>query len=80
MVDDLQRVMSIVCDVGKISAVRPDDDIYEAGFSSINALQLLIELESALEVSIPDDRFINARSPRAICAIIEQSKQEQAAC
>ena len=79
MVDDLQRVMSIVCEVGKIAAVRPDDDIYDAGFSSVNALQLLIELESALEVSIPDDRFINARSPRAICAVIEQSRQEQAA-
>jgi acyl carrier protein len=79
MVDDLERIMLIVCDVGKISAVRPDDDIYEAGFSSINSLQLLIELESALEVSIPDDQFIKARSPRAIRAVIEQSRQEQAA-
>jgi acyl carrier protein len=79
MVDDLERVMAIVCEVGKIPAVRPDEDIYEAGFSSVNALELLIELESALEVSIPDDRFINARSVRAICAIIERSKREQAA-
>lgn len=79
MVDDLERIASIVCDVGKIPGVRPDEDIYEAGFSSLNALQLLIELEAAFEVSIPDDRFIHARSVRSICAVIEGLRREEAA-
>ena len=77
MSQELQRITAIVCEVGKISGITPDDDIYEAGFSSINALQLLMELESALEVSIPDDEFINARSPRALHAVIGRLKQEQ---
>ena len=79
MSDEVERIIAIVCEIGKIADVGPDDDIYDAGFSSINALQLLIELESALEVSIPDDRFINARSAQAICAVIESLKREQAA-
>jgi acyl carrier protein len=79
MSDDLERIAAIVCDVGKISRIDADDDIYDAGFSSINALQLLLELESACEVSIPDDQFIAARSARALSAVIEQLKQEQPA-
>jgi acyl carrier protein len=77
MSEALQRIMAIVCEVGKFSGIQPDDDIYDAGFSSINALQLLMELESALEVSIPDDEFINARSARALHAVIERLRQEQ---
>jgi acyl carrier protein len=79
MCDEVQRIIAIVCEVGKIHGIGPDDDIYGAGFSSINALQLLVELESALEVSIPDDEFINARSPRGLHAIVERSRQEQPA-
>jgi acyl carrier protein len=79
MTDDLQRITDIICEVGKISGVGPDEDIYDAGFSSINALELLMELESALEVSLPDDDFINARSPRALHAVIERLRQEQPA-
>lgn len=77
MSDDLQRIAAIVCEVGKISGIGPDDDIYDAGFSSINALQLLLELESAFEVSVTDDEFIDARSPRALQAVIARMKQEQ---
>jgi acyl carrier protein len=79
MSDDLQRIAAIVCEVGKISGIGPDDDIYDAGFSSISALELLMELESALGVSIPDDEFINARTPRALSSVVERLKQEQPA-
>jgi acyl carrier protein len=73
----LQRILAIVFEVGKVSGIQSGDDIYDAGFSSINALQLLMELESAFEVSIPDEEFINARSARALHAVIERLKQEQ---
>ena len=79
MSDDLQRIVAVVCEVGKVSGIGPDDDIYDAGFSSINALQLLMELESAFEVSIPDDDFINARTSRALYAVVESQRQEQPA-
>jgi acyl carrier protein len=79
MSDEVQRIIAIVCEVGKIRGIGPGDDLYDAGFSSINALQLLMELESAFEVSISDDEFINARSPLTLHAIIERSRQEQPA-
>lgn len=79
MSQELERITEIVYEIGKISGISPDDDIYDAGFSSINALQLLMELESAFEVSIPDDQFIGARSVRALHAVVERSRQEQPA-
>jgi acyl carrier protein len=79
MSDDVQRIIAIVSEIGKVSGIGPDDDIYDAGFSSINALQLLMELESAMEVSIPDDEFIGARTARALHTTIERSRQEQPA-
>jgi acyl carrier protein len=79
MPEELQRIIAIVCEVGKVSGLGPDDDLYDAGFSSVNALQLLMELEAAFEVIIPDDDFINARSPRALHAIADRLRQEQPA-
>lgn len=79
MSDDLLRIVAIVCEVGKVSGIGPDEDIYDAGFSSINALQLLMELESAFDASIPDDDFIAARTSRALYAIVESQRQEQPA-
>jgi|APFre7841882793_1041355.scaffolds.fasta_scaffold279285_1 acyl carrier protein len=59
---ELQEVIAIVCAVGGLpGGLAPDEDFYAAGFSSIRALQLLMELESRYDVSIPDDDFIAAR-------------------
>jgi acyl carrier protein len=67
---DLERVSTLICTVGKIAPIDPDADFYEAGFSSVSALQLLMELEDAFGVSIPDDQFITARTPRALHEIV----------
>ena len=45
------------------------------GVTSVQALPLLLELEDKFAVRIPDERFITARSPRALCAIIEDIKR-----
>ena len=65
MIYYFEHIVDIVCKVGKISGIGPDEDFYEAGFSSISALELLLELETAYVVSIPDDWFIAARSIRS---------------
>lgn len=70
MDQDLETITGKIREVGKIGAVGPDDDFYAAGFSSINALELLLGLEDAFGVSIPDDKFVDARTPRAIQAMI----------
>lgn len=79
MSSDLGRIAEVVGKVGKIAPPGPDDDFYDAGFSSINALELLLELEEECGVSIPDDEFIQARTPRALGAVIERLRQEQMA-
>ena len=77
MVDQINGVATILCDVGKIKDISPDEDFYKAGFSSVSALQLLLELETAYDVKIPDDDFIAARTPRALKELIHRLKQEQ---
>ena len=74
--DHLQTIIGIVQTTGKIQNIEPGDDFYEAGFSSINALQLLIELESAFAVTIPDDEFVTARTCSSLDALVSRLAQE----
>jgi acyl carrier protein len=76
MQGELDRITAIICGVGKLSQLGPDEDFYDAGLSSINALELLLELETACSVSIPDDEFIAARSPRALSTIINRLTEQ----
>jgi acyl carrier protein len=49
-----------------------DRDIYDAGFNSIASLELLIELETIHGVTIPDDQFVLARTPRQLRTLVER--------
>jgi acyl carrier protein len=69
--DALVVVMEVIGETSGISNIDPDGDFYEAGVTSIQALPLLMELESRFDVSIPDDRFMAARTPRALSVLIE---------
>jgi acyl carrier protein len=73
--DSLLTVLKIVQTTGKIQDVSADDDIYDAGFSSINALQLLLELEATFDVSIPDDEFVAARTCTSLHALIVRLRE-----
>ncbi len=78
MAIELEDLTDIVCRIGRIPAVGVDEDFYDAGFSSVSALELLFELESSCQVSIPDDRFIEARTVRQLRCAIDDLLQEQA--
>jgi acyl carrier protein len=69
---DMERVIEVIVKVGNLTAIGPDDDFYHAGFSSIRALLLVTELEAAFDVTIPDDSFSVARTPRALHGIIQR--------
>ena len=74
--DSLQRVVTIVRSTGNLTAdITADDDFYDAGFSSINALQLLLELETAFDVAIPDDDFVTARTCAALHSLVQRLAQ-----
>jgi acyl carrier protein len=71
----LTTVLDVIREVGGVTDLEPDQDFYEAGVTSVLALSLLLELEDKFAVAIPDERFIAARSPRALCAMIEDIKR-----
>lgn len=72
----LHKVVEMIERVGKLSGLRPDQDVYTAGFSSIRTLELLMEIEDAFAVAIPDDgRFPAARTAREIHALVESLRQ-----
>ena len=74
--DSLQRVITIVRSTGSLAVeLGADDDFYDAGFSSINALQLLLELETAFDVAIPDDDFVTARTCAALHGLVQRLAQ-----
>jgi acyl carrier protein len=72
MSDELDQICGIVREVGSLEALDPDQDFYDAGFSSVRSLDLLLNLEDRFGVSIPDDRFITMRSARGLHDLIGQ--------
>jgi acyl carrier protein len=72
--DPMDRIAHHVRQIGTIEQLDPDRDFYEAGFSSVGALTLLLELETEFELNIPDEEFIAARTVRALGALIRRLK------
>ena len=73
--NDLERIIHLVQTTGKVEKVNASEDFYDAGFSSINALQLLLELEAAFDVTIPDDEFVTARTCTALEGLVSRLAQ-----
>ena len=74
--NDLEKIIHIVQTTGNVEKITASEDFYEAGFSSINALQLLLELEATFDVTIPDDEFVTARTCTALEALVSRLAQE----
>jgi acyl carrier protein len=60
---------------GRMKKLGPTEDFYDAGFSSLSALQLLLELEEAFNVTIPDDEFVAARTCASLHNLISRLAQ-----
>jgi acyl carrier protein len=67
---ELAAILDTVNRIGGFQTTDPDSDFYDAGLTSVMALPLLLELETQFGVSIPDDRFISARTARDLQQII----------
>jgi acyl carrier protein len=70
---DTAVATSIGARVGRIANIAPpppDADIYAAGFASTDALELLVELEDAHGVVIPDGAFIEARTTGDLARLV----------
>lgn len=68
--EELDHITQIVAQIGGMPPLGPDDNIYRAGFASMKALELLVELEAQYDVAIQDDHFMKAQSPRDLTAMI----------
>jgi acyl carrier protein len=72
---EIDEVNEVVRRVGKVAALDADQDMYDAGVSSVVALELLLELEERFGVSLPDERFMVCRTPRALFQLIAEVRQ-----
>ena len=72
--EQIATVTEIICRIGGVARLDPDQDFYDAGVTSVQALPLLMELEEKFEVNIPDDRFLTARTPRAMYLVLADLK------
>jgi acyl carrier protein len=75
----MERVIQLISQIGGIGSVTPDAGIYDAGFSSVRVLELLLALEDEFRVSIPDQDFMAARTPREIFGLVERLQEPKPA-
>ena len=71
MAERIQEVAALIQRIGGLAELQPDEDFFEAGFESLNALELLLELESTFEVTISDEAFVTCRTVRAIADLMD---------
>ncbi len=58
-----------------VEEVRPHDDFFEVGGSSLMAVQLGSRLRQALGVELPSDFLLEASTLRALAAMVEQARR-----
>ena len=75
----MERVIELISKIGGIDAVAPDAGIYDAGFSSVRVLELILSLEQEFGISIPDEDFIAAGTPRKIAELVQRLQERQVA-
>jgi acyl carrier protein len=64
------KVAGIVCRLANLADLAPEQDYFDAGLASVQALELLLEVESEFGVSLSDDLFASVRSVRQLAALI----------
>lgn len=80
-ISNLDRIREIVSKIAKIDSIGPDDDLQASGLTSLNSLTLLIELETIFDISIPDELFIEARTPRQLAGVVDSlAPEDQLQC
>lgn len=75
MGEDLDRLLSLIGKRFKIDLAKlnPDDDLFEKlRISSLQALELIGDLEKEFQVEIPDYELKTVRTARGIGTLIEK--------
>lgn len=67
----LDLVVRTVIELGKLPRLGPDDDIQDAGFTSINMFSLSQKLEDLFHIEFPAEQWVRVRTPRSIWSLIQ---------
>jgi len=68
-------VLATIQEVTGVASLAADQDFYDAGVTSVQALPLLIELETKFDCMIPDTKFVSIRSAGELSAMIREIKE-----
>jgi acyl carrier protein len=69
---DLETIGQILSRLLGRESMDADEDIYEAGLTSIMVLPLLGEIEDTFHLTIPDTELLDARTTRALARLIQK--------
>ncbi len=84
--DDEERirkdVLSIVQTYGKVKGIPPlDRDLYtDLGIESVNAISILLALESRFHMHIDDARFIEVRTAGGLVDLVVRKPADKGSC
>lgn len=67
---DIDKIKQILHTLLNKKNIEDDEDIYEAGLTSIMALPLLCEIENTFGLVVPDSEFLEAHTPRALAQMV----------
>jgi acyl carrier protein len=70
--ETVSQVAEVLAQVAGLRGLSADQDFYDAGFTSMMALALLMEIEDRFQVSLPDQRFIDARTVGSLAELISE--------
>ena len=68
----LKKIKEILHTLLAEQTIDDDDDMYEAGLTSIMVLPLLSEIEATFGLTVPDTEFLDARTPRALAQMVRR--------
>jgi acyl carrier protein len=69
---DVQTIKEILGRLLNQENIADQDDIYEAGLTSIMVLPLLSEIEETFGLTVPDNEFLDARTPAALAEMVQR--------
>jgi|KBSMisStaDraftv2_1062788.scaffolds.fasta_scaffold841751_2 acyl carrier protein len=73
---DVQRIVEIIKGAGELETLDASQDFYKAGIDSMKAMDVMLQLETDFGVTIPDERFIQARTADALASLVDALRAE----
>ena len=72
----MQRIVEIIKGAGELETLDASQDFYKAGIDSMKAMDVMLQLETDFGVTIPDERFIQARTADALASLVDALRAE----